>query len=264
MKKYTGFSKTGIVFGALGVALLGIFAFFIISNILNATNYENYDFFSIIESTKDNGWIGDHVKGSKDAPVVIYEYADYQCSVCAAYNPYVNQAVTELDGKLAVVYRNFLLSYHSNSTAAASAAEAAGLQGYWQAYADRLFATQEEWFYATGNERTNLFVKYFNEVTDGKGDVEKFNHDRASSEVAKKLEFDAGIAKRSELPGTPSFLIDGQLIAFGNKGGGSVTVNGKTITWDSAQTGSKLVDLLKEITEAKLSTMDNTSSTETK
>ena len=253
MRKTTGFSAVGAVIGVLVVALLGIATFFIIDGNNKATDYDDYDFYSVIQADQNNGNIGDHVKGSETAPVLIFEYADYQCPGCASINTKVNKAIEELDGKLAVVYRSFLLSYPQNGTAAASAAEAAGLQGYWKPYADKLFAEQAEWEYASVSDRTALFDKYFLEVTDGKGDVEKFNEDMGSEAVSKKISFDMGIGARMNIEGTPAFYIDGQQIDWGSKEGSSVTVNGKTVTWDEAKGGDDFVELLKEIVETKLS-----------
>lgn len=179
-------------------------------------DYSKYDINTIIAGNEDNGGIGDHVKGSADAPVVMFEYADYQCSGCASANPRVNKLITEFDGKLAVVYRNFLLSYHQNGTAAASAAEAAGLQGYYKEYADKLFANQSVWASATGSSRTDMFVDLFTNVTDGKGDTEKFVADMNSAEVKAKINFDMGIADGLDLPGTPSFYINGERIDLTN------------------------------------------------
>lgn len=251
MRNRKGFSVAGVVVGIAVVVLLGIAAFLIIDGNNKATDFASYDFYSVIDGSNDNGNIADHVKGDADAPVLIFEYADFQCPGCASINPRVNKAVEELDGKLAVVYRNYLLSYHQNGTAAASAAEAAGLQGYWKQYADKLFAEQAEWEYVTGSERTALFNKYFEEVTDGKGDLEKFNQDIASKEVSKKISFDMGIGRRIDVGGTPAFYVDGQLISWGSEG--SVTVNGQTISWGSARSGDDFVKLLKDIVEAKLS-----------
>ncbi len=250
MKKLKGFSVAGIVIGVLVVAILGIATYAVIDGNNKATNYDDYDFYTVIEPSEDNGNIGDHVKGSADAPVVIFEYADYQCPGCASINPRVNKVVEQLDGKLAVVYRSFLLSYHQNGTAAASAAEAAGLQGYWKEYADKLFSEQSEWEYATASERTTYFNQYFEEVTDGKGDLEKFNADIASEAVSKKINFDMGIGKRINVSGTPAFYIDGQLINWGEAG--SITINGQTISWSSARSGEEFAELLKEIVAAKL------------
>ena len=250
MKKLKGFSVAGVVIAVLVVVLLGVATYAIIDGNNKATDFGSYDFNSIIAPSKDNGNIGDHVKGNAEAPVVIFEYADYQCPGCASINPRVNKVIEQLDGKLAVVYRNFLLSYHQNGTAAASAAEAAGLQGYWKPYADKLFSEQSEWEGATANERTELFNKYFEEVTEGKGDLAKFNQDIASENVAKKINFDMGIGKRVDIQGTPAFYIDGQWINWGTAS--EITVNGKKITWDSARSGDDFAKLLKDIVAAKL------------
>lgn len=250
MKNRQGFQVVWLIVGLVAVALLGVATVNIIDANNKATNYDNYNFYSIIEPTKDNGNIGDHVKGDKDAPVLVFEYADYQCPGCASINPKVNKAVEELDGKLAVVYRNFLLSYHKNGTAAASAAEAAGLQGYWKPYADLLFANQSEWQGASGSERTALFEKYFTDASKGKGDLEKFRSDISSDQVSQKISFDMGLARRIDVPSTPAFFVDGQNIAWSQAG--EVTLsNGEKVTWDEAKGGDKFIELLKEIVEAK-------------
>ena len=250
MRKKQGFSVVGLIIGILVVILLGVATYAIVDANNKATDYNDYDFYSVIEATDDNGNIGDHVKGDPDAPVLIFEYADYQCPGCASINPRVNKVIEQLDGKLAVVYRSFLLSYHQNGTAAASAAEAAGLQGYWKEYADKLFAEQSEWEGASATERTAIFNKYFEEVSDGKGDLEKFNEDIASEAVSKKINFDMGVGKRVEVEGTPAFYVDGQLIRWGEAG--SVEINGQTISWDSARSGDDFSQLLKDIVAAKL------------
>lgn len=249
MKKKTGFSIAGVIIGIIAVALLGVAAYSVIDGNNKATDFNEYDFNTVIGPTKDNGNIGDHVKGNADAPVLIFEYADYQCPGCASVNTKVNKAVEELDGKLGVVYRSFLLPYHQNGTAAASAAEAAGLQGYWKPYMDKLFAQQSEWEGATASERTALFKGYFNEVADGNGDMDKFERDLASEDVSKKVSFDMGIGKRIDVQGTPAFYVEGQLIEWSKAG--EVTVGGKKVSWDSARSGDDFVKLLKEIVTAK-------------
>ena len=249
--KFSGFSIAGIIASIIAATFVIIATILIVNANNNATNYSDYDFYSIIEPDTHNGNIGDHIKGDKNAPVIIFEYADFQCPGCASINTRVNNAIKQADGKLAVVYRNYLLSYHQNGTAAASAAEAAGLQGYWKEYANKLFSEQAEWEYASPSERTTLFNKYFTEVTDGKGDLEKFNQNIASENVSKKISFDMGIGKRIDLPGTPSFFVDGQRIDYGNEKGGSITINGEIITWDHTLTGEEFTNLLLDIVETK-------------
>ena len=171
---------------------------------VDVTDYKPTD---IIPANADNGYIGEHVKGSKDAKVIIFEYADYQCSACALFSTWINELVEEYDGKLGVVFRVFpLTSIHTNAIAAASAVEAAGLQGYWQEYGDLLFANQAEWFYATGTKRTSYFVSYFKTLTNGNGDVDKFKADMASDAVKAKVAFDKSIAESLNLQATPTFF----------------------------------------------------------
>lgn len=252
MKKYKGFSVAGIIGVIMAVAFLGIASFLVIDGINKSTNYDDYDFYSIIEPDVHNGNIGDNVKGDPNAPVLIFEYADYQCPGCASINPHVNAAIEKAEGRIAVVYRSFILPYHQNGTAAASAANAAALQGYYKAYADKLFSEQSEWEYASSSERTNLFAKYFMEVSNDEGDLEKFNADLASESVSKKNSFDMGIAKRIGVSGTPSFYIDGQLIDWSNKNGGSITINNANITWETNLTYAQFEDILVRIAKAKL------------
>ena len=253
MKKSHGFSKASIIATITALTFVTIAIILVINANSNATNYSDYDFSSIIAPDIHNGNIGDHVKGDEDAPVLIFEYADFQCPGCASMNTRINEAIKKADGKLAVVYRNYLLSYHRNGTAAASAAEAAGLQGYWKPYADKLFENQAEWEYTTGSERTTLFDKYFIEVTDGKGDLNKFHQDIASDQVSQKISFDMGIGKRIDISATPAFYIDGQLIPWTSKDGGKITINGKEFSWDHSLSGAEFTDLLTDIIEAKTS-----------
>lgn len=249
MKNFRGFSIAGVIIGVLAVALLGVATYAVIDGNNKATDFSKYDFNSIIEPSADNGEIGDHVKGDKEAPVLVFEYADYQCPGCASINPRVNKAIEEAEGKLAVVYRSYLLAYHQNGTAAASAAEAAGLQGYWKEYANELFANQSDWETLSGSERTAYFEKLFIQVSEGKGDADKFKQDLASEQVKKKIDFDMGIGKRIDIEGTPAFYVDGQLIKWGDAG--SVTVNGETISWESARSGDDFTKLLLDIVKAK-------------
>lgn len=206
------------------IAILAIVALFIgiviWRSIDKTNNANNYDVNSAIEANADNGGIADHVKGDLEkAKVVIFEYADYQCSACASHNPRVNKLLSEYGDDLAIVYRNYLLSYHQNGTAAASAAEAAGLQGYWEEYADKLFTNQAVWSSASGDERTQIFVDFFNAVTDGKGDEAKFINDLKSEAVKKKISFDNSLADRVNITETPSFYLNGEKIVFeGAKG----------------------------------------------
>lgn len=209
-------------FGIVAAIIAGIFVLFggfLIwsrSVIKESTDFAAYDANAYIAADEQNGGIGDHVKGGdiETAKVVVYEYADYQCPYCATLNPYISDMLEDFGGEVVVVFRSYNMSYHENSKAASAAAEAAALQGYYELYADYLFANQSDWEYASISERTDRFVDYFNTVTNGQGDLEKFRADMSSPEVAKKIAFDNGIAIENEVPGTPAFYLDGERIDY--------------------------------------------------
>ena len=193
-----------------------------------------YNLNAYIEGSEDNGGIADHVKGANinTAKLVIFEYADYQCSGCATVNPWIKEVLADYKDEVAIVYRNEpLTSIHPNAIAAASAVEAAGLQGYWEAYGDLVFANQGEWFYATGSKRTEYFVNYFVTVTGGAGDVNKFRSDMAGDKVKAKVNFDRAIAESMNIVATPSFF----------------DASGKELDWTSGeQTKAGIQKLLQQ------------------
>lgn len=250
MKKFKGFSSAAVAISIIAVVFV-IAIGLIIYNISTATHYEDYDFNAYIAPDEHNGYIGDHIKGNPDAPVKIVEYADYMCPLCASVNPLLNKLVEE-DKNLAIIFRYYIPNYHANGTPGAIAAESAGLQGYWQAYSDKLFITQDDWGYVGAVKRTALFKQYFEEVTNGEGDLEKFEQDLNAKETTDKVSFDIGIAKRTDIPGTPALYVDGNYIDWTNSEGSSITVNYRTIVWDSAIAPEGLPGLLSKIAEAEL------------
>src|SRR3989344_3304123 len=79
----------------------------------------------------------DHIIGSPDAPVVLVEFADFQCPYCSVIYPTLKRIVEESNGEVAWVFRNLPLeSIHPEARPAAEAAERInGLKGneaHWQ------------------------------------------------------------------------------------------------------------------------------------
>ncbi|MEI6864061.1 MAG: DsbA family protein [Candidatus Adlerbacteria bacterium] len=90
---------------------------------------------------------GDHIVGSPTAPIVLIEYSDFQCPFCSVIYPTLKKIVTESNGQIAWVYREFpLTSIHPQAAPAANAAECIAAQlgnaGFWK-YTDAVFANQQ-------------------------------------------------------------------------------------------------------------------------
>jgi protein-disulfide isomerase len=87
-------------------------------------------------------------QGSKNAPLTMIEFSDYQCPYCKRH---VEQTVPALvkdyvaTGKMRYAFRDFpLAAIHPLAAKAAEAARCAGDQGkYWEMH-DRMFARQDE------------------------------------------------------------------------------------------------------------------------
>ena len=81
--------------------------------------------------------------GPADAKVTVVEFLDPECEACAAFNPTVKGILKEFDGQVRFVIR--YMPFHRNARLAASYLEAAGEQGkYWE-YMDKMLAGQDQW-----------------------------------------------------------------------------------------------------------------------
>ncbi len=184
-----------------------------IVELASAIDLTGKDLTKVQPASEQSGGLEENMVGSKDAKVFIYEYADYQCEHCAAMNPYVNKIVEDYDGKVAVVYRNYILPYHNNAVAAAAAANAAAMQGLWKEYKNLLFSNQNDWYFSTTAKAVEQFEEYFKQVVGDKGDFEKFKADMESEAVAKKTAYDLAVGEAVDIAGTPSFYFNGEHIS---------------------------------------------------
>lgn len=88
-------------------------------------------------------------KGDPDAPLVIQEFADYQCPACASFAALTARALDDQyvkTGKVRWIFFDFpITQIHPNALAAAQAARCAGEQGNYWGMHDLLFGRQREW-----------------------------------------------------------------------------------------------------------------------
>ena len=136
----------------------------------------------------------DHVRGSPTAPLII-EYADFQCHYCAL----ANLELARLPVRRA--FRHFPVpSKHPRAWACACAVEAAARQGAFWALHDALYADQARL------EDPHLWAHARSLGLD----VERFETDRRSPEVAARVRRDFQSGVRAGVVTTPTLFVDGQ------------------------------------------------------
>lgn len=201
-------AKTWIAFAAVAVLLLGGLVFF---SSQNRVNVDDVDTNVVLSASEDSGNIADHTIGNTESKVVFIEYGDYQCPGCASANPRVKELVEKYQDHLVFVYRHLpLTSIHPHARAAATAAEAAGLQGkYWEMH-HKLFDNQNAWSSASAAERTDIFRSYAREIDL---DLDRFDTDLQSGDITKKINFNLALAKKINATSTPTFVLNGETVS---------------------------------------------------
>lgn len=204
---------TWIIFSAVCVALLGSLVIFSRKDKIDVSTIDTS---KIQTASVQNGNIADHVRGKLDSKVTFIEYGDFQCPYCEQAQPNINKLNDKYGDKIRFVFRNFpITQIHPNAKAAASAAEAAGLQGkYWEMN-EKLYSVRD-WVDSSTDKRTDIFVGYAKEI--GVKDIEKFKADMSNPDVSKKLAYDLAIAGKLGITGTPAFYLDGKKVSDAEAG----------------------------------------------
>ena len=142
----------------------------------------------------------DHVRGSPAGPLII-EYGDYECPYSRQAFHAMEQVEQQLGGNVRFAFRHFpLTGIHPHALAAAAAAEAAALQGWFWDMHELLFHRQKA--LEDGDLRGYAAQLGL--------DVSAFDRDRASTVVADRIrrDIDSGLASGQVL-GTPTLFING-------------------------------------------------------
>ncbi len=84
----------------------------------------------------------DYFLGDKKAKLTLISYSDLECPFCKTFHPTLKQLLSDYDGKVNVVFRNYPLSFHVNAPKEAEAALCVGKLGgnekYWS-FVDKIF-----------------------------------------------------------------------------------------------------------------------------
>lgn len=143
--------------------------------------------------------------GSPTSTVVIEEFADYQCPTCAAMHTKMKEINGLYGNRIKFIYRSFpLTQIHKNAYEAATAAEAAGMQGKYWAMQDQLYTNQQAW--SNSAEARKVFEGYATKIGL---DLAKFQNDVAGLPAKTRVDNDLARARALSLSGTPTLFLNG-------------------------------------------------------
>lgn len=143
--------------------------------------------------------------GDENAPVVVREFADYQCPACGLFaeaSKRLKQEYVE-SGKVRFVYFDLPLQQHQNAMPAAQAARCAGDQNaYWSMH-DHLFDKQTEW--SGSNDPVATFSRY---ASDLGLEERRFRRCLTTDLHKEAVEQSRRVAMQLRVTSTPTVLVD--------------------------------------------------------
>ena len=153
-----------------------------------------------------------HVLGPADAPIKLEEFGDFECPPCGMFHPILQQMHTEFGDKLQITFREFpLVPTHQHALAAASAAEAAGLQGkFWEMH-DLLYEHQNDW--KKEFDVRPVFEGYAKQIGL---DIGRYQRDMNGDLVAQRIFADGKRGHSLGVKGTPTVFMNGREVPFEN------------------------------------------------
>ena len=145
---------------------------------------------------------GAPTKGALGAPIQIVEFSDFECPHCRDMAPILAKIMTEFDGKAVFHFKHFPLSFHEYAPNAAAAAIAAGLQGKFWEFHDKMFGNQ------SALQPENL-KKY---AADLGLDTAKFNQCLDSAKYEARVQGALAVGGQLGISSTPTVFVNGRLI----------------------------------------------------
>lgn len=151
-----------------------------------------------------------HTLGPPNAPVKLEEFGDFECPPCGLFHPILEQMHKEFGNKLQITFREFpLVPAHQHAIAAASAAEAAGLQGkFWEMH-DLIYENQKAWHDAF--DVRPIFEGYAKQIGL---DLNRYQKDLNSDQVEQRITQDGKRGHSMGVKGTPTVFLNGREIPF--------------------------------------------------
>jgi protein-disulfide isomerase len=139
-------------------------------------------------------------RGPADAPVTVFEFADFECPHCAMAVPAIDAVLAAHPGKVRLVYKSYTLPFHVHGEPAARAAFAAGMQGkFWEM--EHLLFERQQHLEDADLERYAVILKL---------DIPKWKSDMDSTSVKTRIANDHKLGEDLKLKGTPTMYVNGR------------------------------------------------------
>jgi len=198
-----GVKRFYTLFAVLALAGVGVLAYLLLkpSTISIPVNVT-------IQPSDTSGFHG-YVKGSKDAPVEITEFADYQCPFCQTFATLQMPTIEDRlinSGRLRWRYRDFPLQQHQFARLAAHSAACADEQGKYWAQHEQIYQGQSEW--AAARDAGPLFRNYAR--TAGL-DLGRYDSCMKSGKYAGRIQASYNEGVQLGVSSTPTLLIGNRL-----------------------------------------------------
>ena len=146
-------------------------------------------------------------RGSRRAPVVVQIFSDFQCPFCRRVLPTVAQLLSEYEGRIQLIWRDYPLPFHQQAKPAAEAAREVfrqrGNDAFW-AYHDLLFANQR-------TLETDDLVRLAGQLRGVNARAVRRALTRGTHRAAVEADM-AVVREAGARIGTPAFFINGRLV----------------------------------------------------
>lgn len=153
--------------------------------------------------------VKDPFVGPADAPVLIEEFADFQCPACKTAAAPIKEILKAYPTQVRLVYKDFPIPGHEHARVAAAAGLCAAQQEKFRPFYDKVYAQQEEW---TLLDRPGFDAFLISTAQDEALDLdlEEFNTCRNSRDVKREVENDYQEGIGRTVNSTPTFFINGE------------------------------------------------------
>lgn len=147
------------------------------------------------------------IRGTKDAPLVLVEYSDFECPFCKRGFETVKSLMDKYPGKIQFIYKHLPLSFHPQAMVASRYYEAIRLQDHQKAikFHDLIFDNQKQ--LANGESFLKKMAKQAG--ADLKNLEKNLTNKELLAKIDQRIQDDIQEAGKFGLKGTPGFLING-------------------------------------------------------